>query len=125
MEGLSFDLLALIDEGRTAGLRLELEGPHLAVVGPRMAKDIALRLLKHKPEILTLLRTGYATPWPELLPDLTRRRVDSYTACADCPGERWTFVRYGDTPICLPCALYQIESAVVVTTRPPAPKVTV
>jgi hypothetical protein len=123
MAALNSEVLALIDAARAAGLRLELDGPQLVLSGPRSAKDIALRLLEHKPEILALLRTGYAAPWPEVTPDFRRRSVDAYAPCQDCPEERWSFVRYGDRVTCLPCALDQIESAVVVTTRPPTPKV--
>ena len=37
-------------------------------------------------------------------------------------GVRAGAVHLGDTPVCLPCARYQVESAVVVTTRRPTPK---
>jgi hypothetical protein len=123
-------LLALIDEAREAGLKLELEGASFAVSGPKAAKPVALRVIDRRPEILALLRTGYAQPWPELLPDFSRRRVVDYALCAggpgnvECSNERWTYVRYGDRPTCLPCARSAIEQAVVVTTiRPPSSKV--
>jgi hypothetical protein len=129
MGGLNPALLALIDEARAAGLSLELKGPKLVVSGPKTAEALALRLLGHKAEVLALLHVGYAQPWPELLPNLTRRSVGVYTLCPgapgtdECPSEQWTFVRYGDRPTCLSCARYQIESAVVTTTRPSTPKV--
>lgn len=121
-------LLALLDEAREAGLKLELEGASFAVSGPKAAKPVALRVIERRPEILALLHTGYAQPWPELLPDFTRRRVDAYAPCTGGPGnvvcfnEEWTFVRYGNVPTCLRCALYAIKAAVVVTARPPTPK---
>ncbi len=81
------DLLALIDEARAAGLKLELEGASLfAVAGPKIAKPVALRVIERRPEILALLHTGYAQPWPEILPDFSRRRVDAYAPCTGGPG---------------------------------------
>lgn len=79
-----------------------------------------------------VVRPGpYAFPWPDTLPGLGRRRVVAFTDCLDCveapawpirlvevgpvlvalPGDRGTWVRYGDRPLCLPCARQRAEPA--------------
>jgi hypothetical protein len=47
------DLLAL---AREAGLKVRVEGDKLQVVGPRRAEQVALELLRRKPEIVAALR---------------------------------------------------------------------
>lgn len=74
-------------------------------------------------------RGAYAFPWPDSLPGLGSRRVGPFTDCFDCleasawpirvaevrtseegrvhvtlPGDRGTWVTYGDRPLCLGCA---------------------
>ena len=126
--GLSPDLAALIDEAREAGFQLQVDGPLLVLKGPKAAGAIARRLLERKPEVLALLKATYMLPWPEILPNFTRRRVESYTRCTggpgnvECPHEAGTWGRYGDTATCVACARHAVESAVVVTARPPTPK---
>jgi len=46
---------------------------------------------------------GVLFPWPEVLFGLGRRRVGAFSKCSSC--STWTFVRYGETPTCLQCAL--------------------
>jgi hypothetical protein len=44
----------------------------------------------------------YAYPWPDELPGLGRRRVEAFERCSRCPS--WSWARYGDLVLCLPCA---------------------
>jgi hypothetical protein len=48
-------------------------------------------------------RRPCATPWPDTLPGLGRRRVQAFDLCADCGTGTW--VAYGSRVLCLPCAL--------------------
>lgn len=47
-------------------------------------------------------RSSYAYPWPDELPGLGARAVIAFTPCSTCG--RGTWARYGDRPLCLPCA---------------------
>jgi hypothetical protein len=120
MEVMEPALLTLLDEGRAAGIRVELEGPDEVVVlrGPRTAAPIAKALLEHKPALRALLTPVYAAPWPEIQPDLSRRTVDFITWCQACK-QRATWVRYADRPTCLLCALAGAKAARV--SRPTVP----
>jgi len=103
-------LLCLVDEARTAGLRVELAGGRLRIRGPKRAAPLAHALLGRREAIVALLKPTYMYPWPEALPDLSRRFVDFIAWCADC-RQRSTFVRYSDRPLFLPCALKRTEAA--------------
>jgi hypothetical protein len=121
MEVMEPALLNLLDEGRAAGLRVMLEGPDEVVVlcGPRSAEPVAKALLEFKPELRALLKPVYSLPWPEILPDLSRRAVDFITWCQTCQ-QRSTWVRYADRPTCLLCAIKAAEAARV-PARPEQP----
>jgi hypothetical protein len=66
-------------------------------------------LAPSEPNVDTDIRTdgdrlqdrGYAHPWPDALPELGLRTVGPFAPCA-CG--RWSWVRYGDAVLCLPCA---------------------
>src|SRR4029453_13758600 len=118
MEVMDTRLVGLLDEGRAVGLRVKLEGPSEVVVlyGPQAAEPVAKALLGYKPELRALLRPCYMFPWPEILPDLSRRGVDCITWCQGC-HHRATWVRYSDRPTCLLCAIKAVDAA-----RVPAPR---
>jgi hypothetical protein len=101
-----------------------VDGPLLVLEGPKTAGAIARRLLERKPEILALLTSSCAFPWPEVLPDLSRRRVAAFAPCTGGPGGvgcgNGTFVYYGDTPVCLGGALSAVVGANAPETTPEA-----
>ena len=95
----------ILEDLRRRGVTLVAEGDrlrfHPKTAVPPETRDL---LARHKPELLALVRgnrPGYS-PWPDRLPALGPRRVGPFTACALC--ERGTWARFGDTPLCLPCA---------------------
>jgi hypothetical protein len=110
MAVMDWGMLSLVDEARNAGLRVELAGGRLRIRGPKRAAPLAHALLSHREAIVALLRPTYMYPWPEVLPDLSRRIVDFIAWCLDC-RQRSTFVRYSGRPLCLPCALKRTEAA--------------
>jgi hypothetical protein len=111
-------LLTLVDEARSAGLRVELAGGRLQIRGPRQAAPLAQALLCHREAVAALMKPTYMHPWPELLPDLCLRHVDFIAWCEDC-NQRSTFVRYSGRPLCILCALKRAEAAIV--PAPPVP----
>jgi hypothetical protein len=56
--------LKLLEEARSAGLKLRTEGDQLVIRGPKSAKRIAQALLDRKAEILPFLREQPAAPQP-------------------------------------------------------------
>src|SRR6266850_2480497 len=46
---------------------------------------------------------SYAHPWPDAIEQLGRRQVGPFDPCARACG-RWSWVRFGDVVLCLPCA---------------------
>lgn len=46
---------------------------------------------------------GYAHAWHDAIMDLGPRRVGPFDPCAEACG-RWSWVRYGETVLCLSCA---------------------
>ena len=48
--------LILLEQARSAGLKLHAEGDRLVIRGPKSAERIARALLDHKTEVLPLLR---------------------------------------------------------------------
>jgi len=113
------------------GCRLSAHGDLLRVEAPAALPPALLRAARaHKGELLVRLlgapapalsETGgtsleelgtavrrYMSPWPDALPNLGRRSVDFFDACADCWGQRWSWVRYGGMVLCLPCALHRV-----------------
>jgi hypothetical protein len=52
--------IGLLRAARRASLRLAADDRDLVVRGPRSALGIAESLIRHKPEVLSLLRTGWA-----------------------------------------------------------------
>jgi hypothetical protein len=44
---------------------------------------------------------SYSHPWPDVLPGLGPLRVGPFDPCSDCA--KWSWVRYGDVVLCLPC----------------------
>jgi hypothetical protein len=55
-------------------------------------------------------RRPSATPWPDRLPGLGRRRVQAFDRCSDCGTGTW--VAYGSRVLCLACALRVLNTAV-------------
>lgn len=49
---------ALLDEAQAHGLTVRAEADRLVIHGPKRAAATAERLLRHKPEVLALLRPG-------------------------------------------------------------------
>ena len=47
---------------------------------------------------------SYAHPWPDDVERLGPRRVGPFAPC-EGPCSRWSWVRYGDIVLCLPCVL--------------------
>ncbi|MFT4037634.1 MAG: hypothetical protein QM692_05590 [Thermomicrobiales bacterium] len=45
----------MLREAQAAGLLIQAEGDRLLVRGPKRLQEVALEVLRHKPEILTLL----------------------------------------------------------------------
>jgi hypothetical protein len=105
-------VVELVARLRARGVTLEPDGPTL-VVRPVSAvhPDEVAALRQHKAEVLALLRTvdrprvalSYAHPWPDAIDRLGRRRVGPFAPCEGSCG-RWSWVRYGDVVLCLPCA---------------------
>ena len=63
--------LKLIEEARSAGLKLRAEGDRLVIRGPRSAEPLAQALLDRKAEILPFLQERPAAtirPTPKPLP---------------------------------------------------------
>ena len=56
------DGLALLSEARSAGLKVRAEGDQLVVQGPKRAEAVALRLIKHKGDVLPLVTTPVVGP---------------------------------------------------------------
>jgi hypothetical protein len=54
--------LKLIEEARSAGLKLRVDGDRLVIRGPRSAEPIAKALLDRKKEILPFLQEQRAAP---------------------------------------------------------------
>lgn len=54
--------LTLIEEARSAGLKLQAEGDRLVIRGPKSAEPLALALLDRKAEILPFLQEHPAVP---------------------------------------------------------------
>jgi hypothetical protein len=50
-----------------------------------------------------MVRSPWRPPWPDGLPRLGPRRVETFVPCADCQTGTW--VRYGALALCLDCAL--------------------
>jgi hypothetical protein len=48
-------------------------------------------------------KKAYAHPWPDTIAPLGQRRVGHFDPCARACG-RWSWVRFGDVVLCLPCA---------------------
>jgi hypothetical protein len=53
------------------------------------------------------LPRAYAHPWPDAIPDLGPRQIAPFDACARCTS--WSWARYGDLVLCLPCARRALE----------------
>ena len=49
------DCVTLLEEARLAGLTVLIDGGKLVVRGPRRAEPVALRVLRHKPDVLATL----------------------------------------------------------------------
>jgi hypothetical protein len=60
--------LKLIEEARSAGLKLRVEGDRLIVRGPKSAPSLALALLDRKSDVLPLLQEPPAATRPTLVP---------------------------------------------------------
>jgi hypothetical protein len=52
------DGLTLIQEARSAGLAVAVEGGRLVIRGPRRAEPMARQLIAHKPKVVAALRWG-------------------------------------------------------------------
>lgn len=95
----------ILEDLRRRGVTLVAEGDRLRF-SPKAAVPPETRdlMARHKAELLALVRRALPaySPWPDGLPSLGPRRVGPFTSCALC--ERGTWARFGDTPLCLPCA---------------------
>ena len=96
----------ILEDLRRRGVTLVAEGDRLRFY-PKAAVPLETRdlMARHKPDLLALVRETRPaySPWPDRLPPLGPRWVGPFTACALC--ERGTWARFGDTPLCLTCAL--------------------
>jgi TubC N-terminal docking domain len=64
--------------------------------------DVAGEVLEVSlPEMSSKL--SYSFPWPDTVPGLGSRSVGAFALCAKC-STIWSWVRYADTVLCLPCA---------------------
>jgi pyochelin synthetase len=96
----------LLAELLARGASLEVRGHRLRVEAPRgvLTPEIRDALAECKSVLLVLLsqhRTPYAFPWPDAVPGYGARLVGPFDLCR-CGTGSW--VRYGDTPLCLACA---------------------
>jgi hypothetical protein len=53
---------------------------------------------------------SYAHPWADAIADMGPRRAGPFDPCAEACG-RWSWVRYGDTVLCLPCTRRVLASS--------------
>jgi hypothetical protein len=96
--------MALVNELRRAGILLTARADRLYYRPIVKVSEETRRLLQlHKTEILVMLRTERSRSlWPEDLDDFGTRSVGSFARCIRCGHGSW--VRYGSTVLCLPCA---------------------
>ncbi len=78
------DGLALLSEATAAGLTVQIDGDRLVIRGPRSADAIARALLKHKMEVMAILRFGSWVPRPD-----TRSRLGWQSPDALVPWPAW------------------------------------
>lgn len=78
------DGLTLLTEARSAGLTVTAEGERLVVRGPRLAGELAQRLLSHKADVLDALARDPAAEQP---PDPTAEQTPDLTALAHAIAE--------------------------------------
>ena len=86
--------LKLIEEARSAGLRLRFEGDRLVIRGPKSAEPIAKALLDRKAEILPFLRErptawlcphcGHPATIEDVFPSADGERTLTMWRCEPC-----------------------------------------
>ena len=114
----------LVARLRARGATIRPDGDALVIRPAAVVQPDEVPVLReHKAEILALLSqpaSSALASWPVALSGLGARVVIAFTACADCesdppdddrmkfgsewfdvPGQRGTFVSYGDVPLCL------------------------
>jgi hypothetical protein len=71
-------------------------------VTPVATGEVPVPVSTPKGDSVRFLASDYMFPWPDAVPGLGARSVWPFTSCSSC--HTWTWVAYGDTPLCLACA---------------------
>jgi hypothetical protein len=102
----------LLQRARERSITLSAEGGKVIYRARRgaMTPELRAAIVSHRDQVIALLesdkvprRRSGASPWPDHLPLLGGRRVTAFAPCSGCGEGSW--VQYGETALCLACAL--------------------